>query len=130
MSKFYTKTIVVIDDDPTTLAVIEGILWDYQLVLCQRSTQLLGALGSDYPSLIIMDVFLEGRSGIDVISTVKGFGFDDIPVLFISADDSSANVSRASAIPNAKFLSKSELSADVLLDVVRSMIGKPVEVLE
>lgn len=81
--------IMLIDDDPTSLAIGKALLGDqYRLTLIRSGQQALGALlGADLPDLILMDMLMPGISGMEVLKELKE---DDrlkaIPVIFLTGE--------------------------------------------
>ena len=85
------RRILVADDDRLIIEqVTQGLSGgEYQFVECRDGTQVLSAIRSHQPDLLIMDVEMPGLGGVEVCRIVKanqgsnGFGF--IPVILMTA---------------------------------------------
>jgi len=82
-----TKTIFLVDDDPTNLAVGSDALDEYYDVLTLNSgARLLKALEKRIPDLILLDVEMPEMDGVDVIKQIKSLAETaHIPVIFLTA---------------------------------------------
>ena len=111
------KHILVIDDDPEILEIVQEILNDegYRV-----QTSLNGAylqhLESDPPDLILLDVLLQGENGRDLCRQVKGREQTrHIPVILFSAHVAASSVMEACGADD--FLAK-PFHIQELLDIV------------
>ena len=86
--------ILVADDDPTICALLKEILVQggHSVVLCGNGKEALQATRSDVFSLLILDVYMPHRSGLDVIRELRERG-DEVPVILMSGgmDEASLN---------------------------------------
>ena len=79
--------VLLADDHPFILAGLEAILRDsdYQIVGAVNSGDAaLEALPKLRPDILVMDVSMPGRSGVDVLRTLRGRG-DQRPVVLLTA---------------------------------------------
>jgi len=86
--------VLVADDDPLTLAGIELLLANsnFKVVATARSgMEVLDNLGSTRPEMLILDIRMPERSGLDVLRTLRGRG-DTRPIVLLtgSINDQSA----------------------------------------
>lgn len=101
--------IMLIDDDPTSLAIGKALLGDqYRLTLIRSGQQALGSLlGADLPDLILMDMLMPGISGMEVLKQLKD---DDrlkaIPVIFLTGESDQRWAVESYCGGAADFLSK------------------------
>jgi putative two-component system response regulator len=81
------KTIILVDDDPTNLAVGSDALDEYYDVLTLNSgARLMRALERSIPDLILLDVEMPETNGYDVIKLLKGKEETrNLPVIFLTA---------------------------------------------
>lgn len=82
------KKIMIIDDDPTSLAIAKALLEsEYEVVTMQSGLQALGYLQDHQPpELILLDMVMPGTSGMDVLKALKEIPkLADIPVIFLSS---------------------------------------------
>lgn len=80
------KTILVVDDEPIFLAVLEEILQDeYRLIFTKAGKSVVKSALKERPNLILLDVCLQDISGYDVCTQLKSNKkTQHIPVIFIT----------------------------------------------
>lgn len=82
--------IMVVDDDPTSLAISRALLEStYDLTLVRSGHQALGTLNSEnLPDVILLDMVMPGLGGMEVLKAVKQDPrLRDIPVILITGDN-------------------------------------------
>lgn len=82
------KTILIVDDEPTSLELIDFILKKshYRTLLASKAGEALKLLKKQPPDLIILDLLMSEMNGIDLCRILKSNpSTKDIPVLFLSA---------------------------------------------
>lgn len=81
--------ILVVDDDPTSLRIIEQVLLkNYTVCKAANAEEALAVLRERIPALVILDVMLPDVSGIDLCMIIKtSERLMHVPVIFISASD-------------------------------------------
>jgi signal transduction histidine kinase len=87
-------TILVVDDEPANLAVLNELLRPYFRVQVARSgAQALQVLAtSPGPDLVLLDVVMPEMDGYEVLTQIRQSpGSHDIPVMFVTAMDSRDN---------------------------------------
>ncbi|MGE7113553.1 ATP-binding response regulator [Lysinibacillus sp. NPDC047702] len=80
--------VLVVDDDPINLRVIETILTieKYDLITVTSGSKALEALASQKFDLIISDVMMPNMSGYELVRTIrKQLSITDLPVLLLTA---------------------------------------------
>lgn len=82
-----TPTLLVVDDEPTNLRVLKGILQqDYQLTFAKSGEDALQIVADKKPNLILLDIMMPTMSGYDVCRKLKQDpNTSSIPVIFVSA---------------------------------------------
>jgi DNA-binding NarL/FixJ family response regulator len=111
------KTVVIVEDDPQIQAHLIEILKTADDIDC------LGALSSAeeaerkipamYPDVIIMDINLPGKSGIDCIRPLKKC-LPDVEVIMLTAYEEEDNIFRALKEGASGYLLKSSDTNDIL----------------
>jgi sigma-B regulation protein RsbU (phosphoserine phosphatase) len=84
-------TILVADDDPTTLIVITKLLErsGYDVIAVNDGLEAIESLEISPPDVIVTDMNMPNLDGIEVIRIVKSVTeYEDIPVLILTAEDS------------------------------------------
>ncbi len=78
--------ILIVEDDPHILLGLEEVLKSdgFEVAVCNRGDQALGAAGKSKPALILLDVMLPGLSGYDVCKQLRAKKIT-IPILMLTA---------------------------------------------
>lgn len=102
--------ILVIDDDIMTLEAIKHCLKSnhFEVVVAENSLQALEAIDKfkNKIDLIICDIMMPGFSGLELLSLLKNFYFNTIPVIIVSAYKMSEMVSSAKELGAIDFIPK------------------------
>ena len=111
------KTVVIVEDDPQIQAHLIEILKTADDISC------LGALSSAeeaekmipsmYPDVVIMDINLPGKSGIDCIRNLKK-SLPEVEVVMLTAYEEEDNIFRALKEGASGYLLKSSNTNDIL----------------
>src|SRR6202789_3407556 len=119
-----TGDVLVVDDEPDIRELVAGILADegYSVRTAGDSNEALGAIRSRRPSLLVLDIWMQGggMDGLELLDLVKELD-PDLPVIMISGH---GNIETAvSAIKRGAydFLEKPFKSDRLLLVVERAM---------
>jgi two-component system alkaline phosphatase synthesis response regulator PhoP len=79
------KILVVEDEEDIWRALLMYLKKDgYEAVHCGRGDQAVAAVLRDAPDLVILDMMLPGKSGIDVLRELRAKGLD-VPVIVLTA---------------------------------------------
>ncbi|MDL2238176.1 response regulator [Christensenellaceae bacterium OttesenSCG-928-K19] len=83
------SSILVVDDDPTNLKLVNEILkGDYKVFLAPSGERALVFLETRIPDLILLDLEMPGMNGYDVIKKLKQTpAWKDIPVIFLTGQE-------------------------------------------
>ena len=81
--------ILVVDDDPTNLRIMEKTLEDtYTVCTAANAEEAIDILQARTPALVILDVMMPDVSGIDVCKMMKTTErLRSVPVIFLSSCD-------------------------------------------
>lgn len=79
--------LLLVDDEPTNLQVLRGILQaDYRLLYARDGATALKLARDERPDLLLLDVMMPGMSGHEVCRTLKAdTATASIPVVFVTA---------------------------------------------
>lgn len=120
------KTILVVDDDPTILTVLECLLQQhgYRVLLACDGADALNVLRQQPVGLILADVAMPGLNGYQLCEQVKSA--DDpalalTPVILFSARSLASDVRFGKALGADDYLTK-PLNLDILLAVVQGKL--------
>ncbi len=118
--------VLVVDDDLFVRLPLEAVLADggFEPDSAADGHECMEKLERNLPDLIILDVTMPGPDGFEVCKTIKNAShYADIPVILLSARDSSADRARGLDSGASDFLSKPYLPAE-LLNCVRQLLAK------
>jgi two-component system, sensor histidine kinase and response regulator len=114
------QTILIVDDVPDNLYLLNKILRDrgYRVQLASNGQQALDSARSDPPDLVLLDVMMPNMDGYQVCERLKADrNTSDIPVLFISALETTEDKLRAFSVGGADYITKPFRSREVLARV-------------
>ncbi len=87
--------ILVVDDDPHTLRFVRDTLGEagYAPLVTGTPDDLAGLIRAERPALVLLDLLLPGRDGIELLQEVPELS--DLPVIFISGYGRDETIARA-----------------------------------
>jgi len=114
-------TILVVDDAPESLMIMEAILeGDYALSLFSDAQGALDYAFATPPDLILLDVMMPEIDGFELCRQLKAnTKLSDVPVIFITAKDDVEYETRGFAVGASDFIHK-PISAPLLLARVKT----------
>src|SRR6202041_275480 len=121
------KRILVVDDHPIVrqgLALL--INREPDLVVCGEAEEAMGAmhvLASARPDVLIVDISLNGRHGLDLLKNVR-ISHSSLPVLILSMHDESIYAERALRAGANGYIMKQEATDKVLVALRRILSGE------
>jgi len=116
------KKILVVDDDPDILDFLHDLLEleGYAVSVSTKGDYLEQLHNGGLPDLILLDVFLSGRDGREIVKSLKNQQETrQIPVIMFSAHPSSEETARAAGADD--FLAK-PFAPDELLAMVHAFL--------
>jgi len=119
-----TACVMVIDDDPSALRLIEKALQGRVRVLQTLGAPEEGALDLDGVDLLILDYKMPGRNGLEVLSEIREF-YPELPVLFMTGFSEPGLAKKALQLGADRFITK-PIAPGMLQDVVYECLGIPV----
>ena len=114
------KTVFVVDDSITNLAMAEETLDEhYRVITMTSAVKMFSILEKITPDLILLDVAMPEMNGFEAIARLKSCGrYSDIPVMFLTALTDSYNESQGIELGAADFITK-PFSPSLLLHRVK-----------
>lgn len=84
--------ILIVDDEPNILDIVEAYLsiQHYRVFRAQTGTEALEKFASVQPDLVILDLMLPDRSGIEVCQTIRQES--EVPIIMLTAKSSEKDV--------------------------------------
>lgn len=120
-----TKTILAVDDTPDNLTFLIDILNDkYKLKVAPSGEKALSYLErSKLPDLILLDVFMPGLSGFDLLERLKGSEkTKNIPVILLSASFDKDDEQRAFKTGACGYITK-PINTTLLFEEIKKALG-------
>lgn len=117
------KTILLIDDSPSVLAILEDMLGDlgYDVVTASDGQQACQLLESSRYDLIITDLTMPVMDGIVFAQTAKKMpNCKFVPIVMLSSEEDEAKIAEAKKVGISTFLRKpvKEVQLKTILQVV------------
>ncbi len=122
-----SATVLVIDGDALTMTGTAAALhlMGYESYCARDCEAALKAARSTTLDLIICDIHVDGESGMQLIQEIKQEpGQEDVPVIFVSSNQSDDIVQRAHDAGGSYYLRK-PFDPDVLLELVDKALWMP-----
>jgi DNA-binding response OmpR family regulator len=115
------RLVLVVEDEPRILRFLSISLRasGYNVVSTMRGDEAIDLVRSDKPDIIILDVFLPGVDGFEVLKELRTFS--QLPVITMSARDSLEPA--ALALGATEFIAK-PFKPDKMVQRVRNILGK------
>jgi signal transduction histidine kinase len=104
-----TETILIVDDTPANLGVLVETLGaaGYQLMVAEDGEEALAQTVQTVPDLILLDVMMPGIDGFETCRRLKEReGTREVPVLFMTALNETADKVRAFAAGSVDYITK------------------------
>jgi signal transduction histidine kinase/DNA-binding NarL/FixJ family response regulator len=113
------KTILVIDDNPAQIAVVEHLLRPLDFALCTATGGAEGlALARDYPpDLVLLDIQMPGSNGWDIAAQLRAAFGARLRIVMVSANAHEFRAGGDGSANHDAFLSK-PVDLDALLDTI------------
>lgn len=120
------KKILIVEDNDLTIKILEHIFKKegYHLTLAKDGLQAIEKVAEVQPDIILTDVMLPYKNGIEIVSHVKK-NFHNIPVVLISAlGEEEGVVTKAFSLGADDFVAKPFNPNELLLRIKRLLISK------
>lgn len=118
-------TILVVDDNDVIIELIERMLGraGYRVAGCTDSNGYREACLAEKPSLIILDIFMPGKTGWEILQELKEDPeLADIPVIISSVKGRPEDIERSSSMGAVDFIAKPYVLGD-LLEIIQRHVG-------
>ena len=115
------ERILIVDDEKNIVSSLKGILADegYDVSVAGDGLDALDIIQSDPPDLLLLDIWLPGMDGIEVLKTVKTY-HPNIEVLIMSGHGTIDTAVKATKLGAYDFIEK-PFSMDLLTQSVQSV---------
>ena len=94
------RCIVVIEDEPDILHVLRDVLEleDFDVVSIPRPDLVETAVAAVRPGLFLIDIMLPGTSGIELAEQLRASGYDQTPMIAMSASKLMSHIADESGL--------------------------------
>lgn len=101
-----TRTILVIDDEPDMLQLLERILTaeGYRVILAADGVYGLSLLRDTRPDLILLDIMMPGPDGFTTLDSIRKFS--DTPVIMVTAKRDLESLQKSMALGADDYIKK------------------------
>ncbi len=127
VEKVTRATVLVVDDESDVLGEVAAILGSagYSCHCCCTAEAAAEFVASSIPDLIISDINLAGRSGLEMCERIKeNEELKDVPVMFLSGAQIPDIIRRSHAVGGTYYLRK-PFDPEVLLELVDKALWMP-----
>lgn len=116
--------VLVVDDESIVLGSCQRVLEEdgFEVLLVTSADETIKAIRDKEPSLLLIDVKMPKRDGIDLMQEVKK-KWPYIPIIVMSGYDTAETIEEAAKMGAATFVAK-PFTPDELLGAVRQVIQK------
>ena len=118
------KTVFVVDDNDTTLAAVAKALEkQFKVITLPSAVKMFSMLEKIVPSLILLDVEMQGVNGFEAIKRLKANDlYAEIPVIFLTGLDDSNSEAHGIDLGAVDFITK-PFSETVLINRVKNHLN-------
>ncbi len=121
-------TIMLIDDEPTTLDVLQALLEDtgYQhFITTSQSDQAIEMIGNEHPDIVLTDLHMPQVSGFDIVQAMRAdLQLQYIPVIVLTSDDNANTKLQALRLGATDFLAKPVDPSELALRLRNTLAAK------
>ena len=117
-------TILVLDDDPSILTIVQFLLESegVRIMTCDTPNELHQQLAAAAPSLLVMDVRIGDVSGIELAHELRTLpAYRDLPIVLISADTEERTQEQARRAGVDDFIAKPIAAPDLRACIARHL---------
>jgi DNA-binding response OmpR family regulator len=117
-------TILVLDDDPSILTIVQFLLESegVRIMTCDTPNELHQQLAATAPSLLVMDVRMGEVSGIELARELRRLpAYRDLPIVLISADTEERTQEQARRAGVDDFIAKPIAAPDLRACIARHL---------
>jgi DNA-binding response OmpR family regulator len=116
------STILVVDDNQDIRDLITLILEDegYPVLIAPEGEAALSLISHHDPDLVLLDVMMPGRSGIEILKEIRG-AHSSMPVVMITAKSQGVDIDRAVEAGATSYIVK-PFRANILLEKIQSLL--------
>jgi len=118
--------ILIAEDDELLVGVLKTKLEErgYECVVVETGQKLVDELDEINPDLLMLDIFLPGKNGLDALEEIKKDSRrKDLPVLIVSNLDQREIIDRGLKLGAVDYIVKTEMALEGVLAKVDEILG-------
>jgi CheY-like chemotaxis protein len=119
--------VLVVDDEPEVLEEVAAVLRraNFACTTCSSADEAIAAARRQPPDLILSDINLHGRSGLEMCEQIKqNPELSDVPVMFLSGAQIPDIIRRSHAVGGTYYLRK-PFDPEVLVELIDKALWMP-----
>jgi DNA-binding response OmpR family regulator len=121
-----TQHVLIADDEPNIVVSLEFLMKreGYRVSVARDGDAALEAIRNERPDLVLLDVMMPKRSGMEVCQAVREDpALAGVKILMLSAKGRDTDLAKGAALGADAYMTK-PFSTRALADKVREMLGK------
>ena len=118
------KNILVVDDDPTIVTIIEELLQmnGFKTIPAADAEDAEAALKRSGVDLILLDVMMPKSNGFEFCKKIKGRpDYQSIPIIFVTVMNKKEDIEKGKALGAADFVTKPFDPSDLIARVKKNL---------
>ncbi|UCG11939.1 MAG: diguanylate cyclase, partial [Deltaproteobacteria bacterium] len=128
LEQLLSATIMMVDDEPTTMEVVQAFLEDAgycNFVLIEDSTQAIHALEETRPDILLLDLVMPEVSGFEILEAVRAHPkLEHLPIIILTSSSDAENKLLALDLGATDFLAKPVDPSELGLRVRNTLAAK------
>jgi two-component system alkaline phosphatase synthesis response regulator PhoP len=120
--------ILIVDDEPNILISLEFLMKreGYEVVLARDGQEALEAIARERPDLVLLDVMMPGKSGVDVFHEVRcGEVAPDTRIIMLTAKGRETDVAKGLALGADAYMTKPFSTRELVEKVAELLRSRP-----
>ncbi|MDP3710384.1 MAG: response regulator [bacterium] len=120
--------ILVVEDEKSLLAAIQIKLQNegYEVLTATDGLGVVDKVKNEKPDAILLDIFLPGKSGMDILEDLNREGIlKSLPVIIISNSGQNVEIERSQKLGVKDFLVKTDFTPQDVLDKLNKFVSSP-----
>lgn len=120
-------TILIVDDEPNIVISLQYLMQreGFTVSVARDGIQAIEAIERDPPDLVLLDVMMPGKSGMEVCQHVRAQDrFRDMRIVMLTAKGRETDVAKGMALGANAYVTKPFSTRD-LVTQVRSLLSEP-----
>lgn len=128
VAELLKATVMMVDDEPTTLEILQAFLEDagYQnFIATTESPRALDLVANERPDVVLLDLNMPQVNGFEILTTMRADSrFKHIPVIVLTSSNDSETKLKALRLGASDFLAKPVDSSELALRLRNTLAAK------